>query len=374
MKIQDFIEVLDSDFYTGVPDSLLSPMCDYLVETYGEDGTHHVIAANEGNAVGLAAGYHLATGKVPVIYLQNSGEGNIVNPVASLLNEQVYAIPAIFVVGWRGEPGTKDEPQHIFQGEITISLLKEIGMKVFVISDETSTEELEKVMESFKGALGEGRQVAFVVSKGALTFDKKAEYSNDFKMMREDILRDILGASRGDIVVATTGKTGRELFELREARNQGHENDFLTVGSMGHASSIALGIALQKPERRVWCIDGDGAALMHMGALAVIGKTAPKNFIHVIINNMAHESVGGFPTAAKKNMFSRLAWDMGYKEVFQVAGKRALAEVLDFTEKLKGPVLVEIESAIGARSDLGRPTTTPKEEKQAFMNAIKGKR
>lgn len=371
MKIQDFLTKLNSDFFTGVPDSLLRPLCDYLMDEYGEDGKHHVIAANEGNAVGLAAGYHLATGGIPVIYMQNSGEGNAVNPIASLLNEQVYGIPAIFIIGWRGEPGVKDEPQHAFQGEITISLLKELEIKTHIITAETTAEELEKIMTAFNENLKAGRQVAFVIEKDALTYDKTPTYSNDFKLIREDILRRIVGVSRKDIIVATTGKTGRELFELREEQGLGHENDFLTVGSMGHASSIALGIALQKPKRKVWCIDGDGAALMHMGAMAVIGKASPNNLIHVVINNKSHESVGALPTAAGKNIFSRIARDVGYKETFQVSGERALDEVLSFVPTLKvGPVMIEIECAIGSRPDLGRPTISPKENKKAFMNNL----
>lgn len=371
MNIKDFLSKLNANFFTGVPDSLLSPLCDYLMDEYGEDGRHHIIAANEGNAVGLAAGYHLATGEVPVIYMQNSGEGNAVNPIASLLNEQVYGIPAIFIIGWRGEPGVKDEPQHAFQGEITISLLKELEIKTHVITAETAIEELEKIMTVFNENLKAGRQVAFVIEKGALTYDGKPSYTNDFKLNREDVLRRIIAVSRKDVIIATTGKTGRELFELREEQGLGHENDFLTVGSMGHASSIALGIALQKPKRKVWCIDGDGAALMHMGAMAVIGKAAPKNLIHVVINNKSHESVGGLPTASGKNMFSRIARDVGYKEVFQVSGERALDEVLNFVPTLKvGPVMIEIECAIGSRPDLGRPTISPKDNKRAFMEGL----
>ena len=275
MKAEAFARVLGADFYTGVPDSQLKALCNYLMATWGIDPKHHIIAANEGNCAALAAGYHLATGKVPVVYMQNSGEGNIINPAASLLNEKVYAIPVIFVVGWRGEPGIHDEPQHIYQGEVTVKLLDVMGIPSFILSKETSEEELSAAMEAFRPLLAEGRDVAIVVRKGALSFDGKVDYANHETMLREQIIRHVLAVSGTDPIVSTTGKASRELFELREARGEGHGLDFLTVGSMGHSSSIALGVALQKPGTRVWCVDGDGAALMHMGAMAVIGANAP---------------------------------------------------------------------------------------------------
>ena len=264
MKVESFIEALNADFYTGVPDSLLKPLCNYLMHTYGIDRKHHVIAANEGNCVGVAAGYHMATGKYPVVYMQNSGEGNIVNPVASLLNEKVYAIPMIFVVGWRGEPGVHDEPQHIFQGEITVKLLDDLGIENVILDADMTEEELAKVMDRFNVILAEGKPVGFVVRKGALSYDVKVKYGNDYTMMRDDIIKHIIKYTGEDPIVSTTGKASRELFEAREASGQGHGYDFLTVGSMGHTSSIALGVATNT-EKKVWCIDGDGSAIMHLG-------------------------------------------------------------------------------------------------------------
>lgn len=371
MKVTDFIEILDCDFYTGVPDSLLSPLADFLMEKYGEDGSHHVIAANEGNAVGLAAGYHLATGEVPVIYMQNSGEGNSINPIASLLNDEVYGIPAIFVIGWRGEPGVKDEPQHAFQGQITVSLMKEMGLKVFVITEATTVPEMEKVMGLFRRDLEAGRQVAFVVEKGALTNPNKKVYGNKNVLNREESIKEILKASGDDLVVSTTGKISRELFEIREGEvNSSHSRDFLTVGSMGHASSIALGVALQHPKKTVWCIDGDGAVLMHMGSLAVVGKHSPKNFIHVVLNNESHESVGGLPTAGDSVDFSKVAKACGYKYVKRVDNEKDLGEVLREIKSKAGPVFLEVLCSQGSRPDLGRPKGTPKENKKNFMEYI----
>lgn len=255
MKVERLVEMIGSDFYTGVPDSQLKALCDYLMDRYGIDPKHHIIAANEGNCTALAAGYHLATGKVPVVYLQNSGEGNIINPAASLLNDKVYAIPVVFIVGWRGEPGIHDEPQHIYQGEVTVRLLEDMGIASFVIGKETTEEELEAKMNEFRADLAAGKDVAFVIRKGALTDAPKVEYKNDNHMVREEIIRHIVKVSSEDPIVSTTGKASRELFEIRAANGQSHKYDFLTVGSMGHSSSIALGVAINKPGQRIWCID-----------------------------------------------------------------------------------------------------------------------
>ncbi|MFA6731026.1 MAG: phosphonopyruvate decarboxylase, partial [Eubacteriales bacterium] len=263
MKVENLVKILNADFYTGVPDSHLKALCNYLISTYGINGKNHIIAANEGNAVGLAAGYHLATSKVPVVYMQNSGEGNIINPVASLMNDKVYGIPCIFIVGWRGEPGVHDEPQHIYQGEVTVKLLEDMDIRTFIISKETTEAEIKTQLTTWQPLLDSGKQVAFVVRKGALEFDGKVKYENTNIMLREDIIRHIVAVSGDDAIVSTTGKASRELFEIREANGQRHEYDFLTVGSMGHSSSVALGIALQKPEKKIWIIDGDGALLMH---------------------------------------------------------------------------------------------------------------
>lgn len=300
MKVEKLVEIIGSDFYTGVPDSQLKALCNYLMNTYGIDPAHHIIAANEGNCTALAAGYHLATGKVPVVYMQNSGEGNIINPVASLLNDKVYAIPMVFIVGWRGQPGIHDEPQHIYQGEVTVKLLEDMDIRTFVINKDTTDEEAAKAMAEFKEVLSKGKDVAFVIGKGALSYDGKVEYKNDNTMVREEIIQRIVKASGEDPIVSTTGKASRELFETRVANGQSHKYDFLTVGSMGHSSSIALGVALNKPSTRIWCVDGDGAVLMHMGSMAVLGANKPKNMIHIVINNGAHETVGGMPTVASQ--------------------------------------------------------------------------
>lgn len=373
MEVLRFIsqlKIFGTDFFTGVPDSQLKPLCNYLINTYGISDSH-IIAANEGNAVALAVGYHLSTGKIPCVYLQNSGLGNIINPVTSLLSDKVYGIPCVFVIGWRGEPGVHDEPQHAFQGEITLKTLELMDISYMVIDKNTTEEDLENKMAEFKSLLDSGKSVAFVVKKGGLSYDGKANYKNDNTTLREEIIRAIVDAAKEDVIVSTTGKTSRELFEIREQNGQPHKYDFLTVGSMGHSSSIALGIALNKPNTRVWCLDGDGAALMHMGAMAVIGAKAPSNYIHVIINNGAHESVGGQPTVADRIDFIKIASGCGYRHTYSVSDLDELKTVLSELTGKQGPILLEVKAAIGSRDNLGRPTKTPMENKAVFMDYLR---
>lgn len=370
MNVERFLDILNTDFYAGVPDSQLKAMCDCLISRYGLDGVHHVIAANEGNCTALAAGYHLATGKIPVVYMQNSGIGNAVNPIASLLNDKVYAIPCVFVIGWRGEPGVHDEPQHIFQGEITLKLLEDLDVATFVIGKETSDVEVREAMNRFLQLLAVGKQVAFVVRKGALEFERIVKYANENTIRREDVICHVVATVGDGIIVSTTGKASRELFEIREANGQTHEHDFLTVGSMGHSSSIALGIAMQRPDKKVWIIDGDGAVLMHMGAMGVIGSMKPKNIVHVVINNGAHESVGGQPTVMGKVDLVGIARACGYPYAVSVEGVEELERKLTLVSERNELCLVEVKCAIGARNDLGRPKTTAQKNKETFMEYL----
>lgn len=370
MEADKFIEILGADFYTGVPDSQLKALCNYLMEHYGIDKRHHIIAANEGNSVAIAAGYHLATGKIPVVYMQNSGEGNIVNPVVSLLNDNIYAIPEIFIIGWRGEPNVHDEPQHFFQGKITLKLLEDIDVEYFVLTKDTTYEEVSKQMLIFNKKLEQGKSVAFVVKKGALTYSKKTVYKNNNTISREDVIKHIVDCAQNDLIISTTGKASRELFEIREQNKLSHKYDFLTVGSMGHCSSIALGIALNTPDKKIWCIDGDGAALMHLGAMAVIGNNNPNNFIHIIINNAAHETVGGMPTVADSINFAEIAKDCGYKYIASVDNYDDLDKELKIIKSKNVLSVLEIKCKLGSRENLGRPTTTPLENKKLFIQAI----
>lgn len=359
-------------FYTGVPDSQLKGFCDELLRTFGI-GQDHVIAPNEGNAVALAAGYHLATGKTAVVYMQNSGLGNAVNPITSLIDPKVYAIPVLFIIGWRGEPGVHDEPQHAKQGEITPGLLEILGIEHFVIRKETVLQEVIDVLETrFVPALKEGRSTAFLVRRGGIGSVPAAVKDNRRKLSRERAIQVILERlGKEDVIVSTTGKISREVYEYRESVGQGHERDFLTVGSMGHASMIALQVAERSPGRRVWCLDGDGAVLMHTGSLALIGSRKPRNFVHVLLNNFAHESVGGMPTVAGSVDFLGIAKACGYSGTCKVQDENELVENLEEVTAHEGPFFLEVDVSLESRQDLGRPKSTPIENKVRFMEFLR---
>lgn len=366
-----FIEKLRKngiDCFAGVPDSLLKNMCAYITDHF--DAAHNIIAANEGAAVGLAAGHYLATGQPACVYMQNSGEGNIINPLASLTDQEVYNIPVLLLIGWRGRPGVHDEPQHVKQGKVTTGLLNVMGVNYEVLAKEEDKAE-KQIAKAIK-ALEEKNAFAIVIEKD--TFDEYKLQNmevNVLTMAREEAVQTVAAAlGETDCIVSTTGMISRELFEYRAAMNQGHERDFLTVGSMGHASQIALGIALAQPERRVWCFDGDGAAIMHMGSMAVVANKAPKNYIHVVFNNGAHDSVGGQPTVGLKIDLPGVAKAVGYKAVYSVDDKGELAYVLEEVKVQNGPVFVEVKVKKGNRKDLGRPTTTPLQNKEALMNYL----
>ena len=366
-----FIEALREkgiDCFAGVPDSLLKNICAYITDHF--DAAHNIIAANEGAAVGLAAGHYLATGQPACVYMQNSGEGNIINPLASLTDQEVYNIPVLLLIGWRGRPGVHDEPQHVKQGKVTTGLLNVMGVNYEVLSKEE--DKAAKQIEKAAKALANKEVFALVIEKDTFEDYKLQNVEvNDLTMSREEAIQTVAAAlGEKDCIVSTTGMISRELFEYRAAMNQGHERDFLTVGSMGHASQIALGIALAQPERRVWCFDGDGAAIMHMGSMAIVANKAPKNYVHVVFNNGAHDSVGGQPTVALKIDLPAVAKAVGYKAMYTVETKEYLAELLDKVKGQEGPVLLEVKVKKGNRKDLGRPTTTPIQNKEALMEFL----
>ena len=365
-RLLEQLEKMGIQTIAGVPDSTLKQFCDG-VQTY-QGSLKHYVTANEGAAVGLAIGSYLAAGKPACVYMQNSGIGNIVNPLASLANRDVYGIPMLFVVGWRGEPGVKDEPQHVFQGKITCELFETLSVPYRVIDQDTSDEEMDAILVEAEKILSQGDQFAVIVKKG--TFEKEApfEWTNGNQMVREEVLGSILkGLSRETVIVSTTGKISRELYEQSEAIYGDHDNIFMTVGGMGHASMIALGIAKNRPDKRIVCIDGDGAALMHMGALPFIAAQAPENFYHIVINNQAHESVGAMPTGCQQAEFARIAQAAGYRETDKLADKESVQRIGEWVQKMTGPVLWEIPVSLQVRSDLGRPKESARENKEGFM-------
>ena len=381
-----FIETLkahDINFFAGVPDSLLKNVCAYITDNI--DSRHNIIAANEGAAVGLAAGYHLATGKVGVVYMQNSGEGNIINPLASLTDKEVYNIPVLLLIGWRGRPGVHDEPQHVKQGKVTTGLLNVMGINYEVLNKEEEKAE-KQILKAIDAVNNKHEVFALVIEKDTFdTYKLQNVEKNDLTLSREEAIQTVAAAmDERDAVVSTTGMISRELFEYRAAMGQGHERDFLTVGSMGHASQIALGIALEKPDRRIWCFDGDGATVMHMGSMAIVADKAPKNFVHVVFNNGAHDSVGGQPTVGLKINLPAIALAAGYKAAFSAETRETLNSILSTINSQQlnnsttqqfnspeGPILLEVRVKKGNRPDLGRPTTTPIQNKEALMNFLK---
>jgi phosphonopyruvate decarboxylase len=355
------------DFFTGVPDSLLKDICAYITDNI--DGNHHIIAANEGGAVALATGHYLATGNIPLVYMQNSGIGNAVNPLLSLVDPDVYSIPMLLMVGWRGEPGIKDEPQHKKQGAVTCDLFDAMGIEWTIVPDS-----LEDFLVRLKGIIDSIKQSkkphVLIIRKGVFSNWQLQKSSNTaFELSREQAIESLIKAFPKDAaIVSTTGMASRELYEIREKNGMGHEQDFLTVGSMGHASQIALGIALEKRGRTIVCLDGDGATLMHMGSLGINGSIAPINYFHVVLNNTAHDSVGGQPTVADTVCLIDIAKACKYKTVISISNRE---DILSFvSSKPEGPVFMEIKVNKGARKDLGRPKESPQINKELFMEFL----
>ena len=366
-----FIDTLvahDIQFFAGVPDSLLKNLCAYITDSI--ESRHNIIAANEGGAIALAAGYHLATGKIGAVYMQNSGEGNTINPLASLTDKDVYNIPLLLIIGWRGKPGVHDEPQHVKQGKITLPLLETMGIPYAVLEKE-ETPAQEQILKAIDYIKATNEAYALVVEKDTFDTYKLPQVAPTLPLSREEAVQKVAGSiGQKDVIVSTTGMISRELFEYRAGKGEGHERDFLTVGSMGHASQIALGIALEQPGRRVWCFDGDGAAIMHTGNMAIVGSQSPKNYVHVIFNNGAHDSVGGQPTVGLQINLPQIASAMNYKTVISASTKDELDAALQQLKTADLPALLQVCVRKGNRADLGRPTTTPQQNKQAFMNFI----
>lgn len=366
------IKSLGVKFFTGVPDSLLKEFCACIENE--EKKENRIINVNEGGAISLAMGYHLATGEIPLVYLQNSGLGNTINPLLSLADENVYSIPMLLIIGWRGEPGVKDEPQHIKQGAVQNDLLKAMEIHFDIIDKNDGETYHKKVEKLISQAKIHSRPVALIVKKGTFEkYDGLTENTNSkYKLERENTLKKLLPKlEKNAIIVSTTGKTSREIFEIRITNGDSNEKDFLTVGGMGHCSQIALGIALQKKDRPVYCFDGDGAFLMHMGANALIGTNAPDNYKHILLNNGAHESVGGQPTIGFDINFNEVVKACGYKNSWSAENESELMSNFDKLQQSVGPCILEIKLKVGSRKDLGRPTKTPIQNKEAFMNWLK---
>ena len=372
MRVQDFFNILKENnvnCFCGVPDSLLKDFCAYITDNV--ECKNHTITANEGNAIALAAGHYLATGNPAVVYMQNSGIGNCVNPLLSLTDEEVYNIPLLMLIGWRGEPNKKDEPQHIKQGKVTNDLLEVMGIK-YEILPENFEGAKPLINNAFKYMKETNCPFAFIIKKGLFekySLIKKKQNTSTFS--REEAIETIINnLDERDIVVATTGHISREVYETRNRLGHSHKQDFLTVGSMGHSSSIALGIALEKSDRKIYCFDGDGAFLMHQGATVINASKNLSNFKHIILNNEAHDSVGSQPTAISNADVSALALAANYKKAYSVSNKTELINILPDFINDKCTSLLEIKVKCGAREDLGRPKEKPFKNKILFMEHI----
>lgn len=357
-------------FFSGVPDSLLKYFCAYLSDHCSEN--NHIISANEGNAIGLAAGNYLGSQNPSLVYLQNSGIGNIINPILSLADKEVYKIPMLLLIGWRGEPSLIDEPQHIKQGKVTTNILDSIGVEWFIVGPETKNP-IDVFAKALRLMYSSESPVAVIVKKN--TFEKYHLLKKEEKeslLLREEALKIILdNLSKNSLIVSTTGMTSREIFEYRESKGQSHFKDFLTVGSMGHTSSIAFGLSLAQPTKKIFCIDGDGSMLMHLGAVAIQGVSDRDNFFHILINNGAHDSVGGQPTVGKKINFCDIAKACGYKITCKVYKPEEIKfNINKFVNEEKGPVFLEIFVQKGSRKNLGRPTIKPIDNKKSFMDKL----
>ena len=362
-EFYDYLINNSIDFFTGVPDSLLSNLCACIKTNSSKE--KNIISANEGNSIAMAAGYFLSTGRIGCVYMQNSGQGNAINPLLSLADEDVYSIPMLLIIGWRGEPGKHDEPQHVKQGKVTLTLLEAMGIEYAILSEEYQ-KQIDYAVNYMKTY---NKPYAIIVKKGTFTsFSIEPEKTN-FELTREEALKSIISQlDEDDIIVSTTGKTSREIFEIREYNHQGHSNDFLTVGSMGHTASIAFGMAIGT-DRNIWCIDGDGSFIMHMGSIAVVGSNMPKNFKYILNDNNAHESVGGQPTCSKSIDIPSIIKACGFKNIIIAETKEEIEKGIE-RMRIENSIAMILHTKQGSRDNLGRPTTSPQENKKALMKKL----
>ncbi len=363
------LQAMGVDFFTGVPDSLLNDFCLYL--TNYMTTKQHVMAANEGNAIAIAAGHYMATGKLPLVYMQNSGIGNATNPILSLTHDCVYGIPMLLVIGWRGDPAISDHVQHKKQGELTPVLMKDMDIPYEILEDESTTiEKFERAVEKAKEI---SSPVALIAKKAILTeIIKKQVYTDNSLMNREEAIAavvDILGDDA--IYLGTTGRTTRELHEQLKNHNIGAGHEWLNVGSMGHVSSVGLGLALACPEKKIVVFDGDAAVVMHMGALATNCRYKAGNMIHIVLNNGVNESVGGQPSAGYIVNLTAVAEACGYRNPgHAIVTKEELQKIVSENQKSDRPLFIDVHVRQGIRQDMPKLTIDHKSQKRALMKTL----
>ena len=369
IKIEDLYKIFSKnniEFFTGVPDSLMKDFSNFLEDNISE--TKHLISCNEGNSVSYGIGYHLVTNKIPLIYLQNSGLGNIINPITSMINQRVYSIPMLFMIGWRGEIGIKDEPQHLFQGEITEKQLTLLDIEYEVMDSniDNCNYQISEIVNKIKISK---KPYALLVRKNTFSkYSKKKIIKNHSFLNREKCIEILMNSlEKHDIVISTTGKTSRELNEKSKSFTNPY---FMSIGGMGHSNQIALAIA-ENTKKKVFCFDGDGSILMHLGGLATIGERGNKNFHHVIFDNEAHESVGGQKTVSYNINFEKLCYSLGYKKYFKILDYNSIGEVIKKINADEfGPTMIHIKVKCFSRDNLSRPNLTPLEHKANFKKKL----
>lgn len=375
INVKKFIKELKKNninFYTGVPDSLLKEICN---EFDKKNSSQHILASNEGSAVGIAIGYNLAKDKVPLVYLQNSGLGNIVNPVMSLSHKKVFKTPIFFLIGWRGEvrgsSQIHDEPQHLSQGKATIDLLKLLNIKFKILDANSNFSKIIKELHNY--AKDNNTAVALLVRKNSFIKTKKEYFQNKSGhknyLSRENVIKIINeNAPKKIPKISTTGMTSRELYEIN-VNEDNIESTFMCVGGMGHSLAIATGIANFKKNKKIICVDGDGSLLMHSGIMSISAKS--KNLIHILLNNGVHDSVGGQRTPSENIEFYKLAREFGYHYAFKASSKKEIISKLKSSLNKNGSVFIEIVCKKGHKSNLLRPLEKPEYYKKKFKNFLK---
>jgi len=374
IKCEEFFEILKSNdftFFTGIPDSTFKDWMKYLADKDGK-GLKNVVACNECEAIAIASGYHLATNKIGIVYMQNSGFGKTINPITSLCDPEVYSIPVLLMIGWRGEPGESDAPQHKKMGKIMLPLLDTLQIPYSILNPdlELIKKEIKRAIEYLKNKNG---PYALIFRRNFFQFyDMKKKTLNNYSLTTKEAIELIMSNLTNDevVIVSTTGYISRKLFEYRESGKKEHYKSFYNIGSMGCAGSIGLGIALQKPDKRIIILDGDGSAIMQMGTFTTIGKYSPTNLVHIILDNEAHESTGGQPTNSPNVKFIDIALASNYKLAILIKSKEKLLEALETIKNHKGPIAILIKTKVSSDSDLKRPERLPKEYKKEFMKYL----
>ena len=354
IKVESLVKILKrnkSTFFTGVPDSVLKELS-YTLQN--KDKKEHIIATNEGTAVSIGIGHYLSTKEVPCVYMQNSGLSNALNPLLSIAHEKVYAIPLILIIGWRGSPRIKDEPQHNVKGKITESILKLLNIKYTILR---SINDLDKFEKQIKFSKKKNSIVACLIEQGTLEkIDRIKKNSDFYKLNKELFLKTLLQSlDKNTKVISSTGYNSRELMHIRSKYKIIKTKDFYMVGGMGHTSSVALGYSLTS-KKKIICIDGDGSFLMHLGAIKTAGTFANKNFKYILLNNNSHDSVGGQNTYANNINFEKLSKSLGFKKFYSIKNDKNLKKTIKTFLSDDTLSFLEVKVSNSKIKNLPRPT------------------